>query len=351
MKQPIWRVIKWFLFRIDPETAHRLVVSLIKVGIKLGNWPLRISGGTCRGHFLGKDSVKNSKGVEVLGMKLSSPLGLAAGFDKDAEVVRGLPSLGFGFAEIGTVTPRPQPGNNRPRLFREPTQQALFNRMGFNGLGAALVSERLAKAKPFLPSGFGVGVNIGKNKDTPLEKAAADYVRAAIPFQGLADYMVVNVSSPNTPGLRSLQTVEALKPILDGVNEVISQWQKRPPLLLKIAPEVMGEALSNLLRDGETLGIDGWVLTNTLSGVIHHKGQDYQGGWSGGPLTIPARTRLIEARQMTRLPIISVGGILSPEEAVERIRLGADLVQIYSGWIYGGPSFPVSVAQKLSEAH
>lgn len=348
MQQPIWRMIKWFLFRIDAETAHRMVVSLIKVGIRLGNCPLRISGGTCLGHSVVKISERGSREIEVLGMRLSSRLGLAAGFDKDAEVVRGLPALGFGFAEIGTVTPRPQSGNNRPRLFREPAKQALFNRMGFNGLGASLVSERLGKAKPFLPSGFCVGVNIGKNKDTPLDEAAADYVKAAIPFQGLADYMVVNVSSPNTPGLRSLQTVEALKPILGGVNDVISQWERRPPLLLKIAPEVMGESLSHLLQEGEMLGVDGWVLTNTLSGMIYHQGQDYQGGWSGGPLTIPARTRLIEARQVTRLPIISVGGILSAEEAVERCRLGADLIQIYSGWIYGGPAFPVKVARELS---
>lgn len=350
MRHWFWGIIKGFLFRIEPEVAHRIVVMLIRLGIWMGNWPLRISGGTI---FSGAQSSGHSSGsqnIEVFGLRFKSRLGLAAGFDKDAEVVQGLPALGFGFAEIGTVTPRPQPGNDRPRLFRDPSQKALFNRMGFNGMGANLVSKRLAQSKPLLPSEFRVGVNIGKNKDTPLEESASDYVKAAIPFEGLADYMVVNVSSPNTPGLRSLQTVEALKPILEGVQGVISSWDRRPPLLLKLAPEVSGEELNSLIQNIEKLGIDGWVLTNTLSGVLRHENREYSGGWSGGPLTVYSRHRLIEARQATKLPIISVGGILSPQEAVERYHLGAELVQIYSGWIYEGPGFPNAVSQELTQA-
>lgn len=350
MRHWFWGMVKGFLFRIEPEVAHRMVVMLIRLGIRMGNWPLRISGGTV---FSGAQSLGHSSGsqsIEVFGLHFQSRVGLAAGFDKDAEMVRGLPALGFGFAEIGTVTPRPQPGNERPRLFRDTSQNALFNRMGFNGMGSNIVSMRLAQAKPFLPTEFRVGVNIGKNKDTPLDEAASDYVKAAIPFQGLADYMVVNVSSPNTPGLRSLQTVEALKPILDGVQGVLSSWARRPPLLLKLAPEVSGEELITLIQNIESLGIDGWVLTNTLSGILRHEGREYLGGWSGGPLTAHSRHRLIEARQATKLPIISVGGILSPEEAVERYRLGAELVQIYSGWIYEGPGFPNAVSSKLTQA-
>jgi dihydroorotate dehydrogenase len=343
MQKWIWGIIKWFLFRLEPETAHRIAANLLKSTGLLGSLPLRICGGVTAGAL-------PAQSRNILGMDFGSRVGLAAGFDKDAELVRSLPALGFGFAEIGTVTPRPQPGNDRPRLFRDPSRQALFNRMGFNGQGAELVARHLAAAKPALSSDFKVGVNIGKNKDTPLEDAASDYIKAIGPFEGLADYVVVNVSSPNTPGLRSLQTIEGLKPILEGVKTVLSGWKITPPLLLKIAPEITGEGLSQLIQDVERLGIHGWVLTNTLSGTIQQGGREFSGGWSGGPLTVEARQRLIEARAATKLPIISVGGILSPEEAVERCRLGADLVQVYSGWVYGGPCFPVAVRRALAKA-
>jgi dihydroorotate dehydrogenase len=286
---------------------------------------------------------------KVFGMTFRSRVGLAAGFDKDAEIVTALPSLGFGFAEIGTVTPRPQPGNERPRLFRDPVRASVFNRMGFNGAGAEVVSRRLAgvKEQGHLPPHFRVGVNLGKNKDTSLECAASDYAKAASHFKDLADYMVVNVSSPNTPGLRSLQTIEALRPIIAAVHEIISRWSRKPPLLLKIAPELQGESLAQLITELESskdAPIDGWILTNTLGG--EHRGQ--VGGWSGGVLTEQSRKSLIDARAVSRLPIISVGGILTAEEAMERLRLGADLVQIYSGWIYGGPSFPALLSEKIA---
>lgn len=342
MRAALWKLLRGILFRMDAETAHRLTLSLIRLGTHPGGAPLRIASGAERRH-------RPESEVQALGMKFRSRVGLAAGFDKDAEILTALPSLGFGFAEIGTVTPRPQPGNERPRLFRDPSRRAIFNRMGFNGLGAAIVSRNLRAALPGLPEGFQVGVNIGKNKDTSLEDAASDYSRAAAEFEGLASYLVINVSSPNTPGLRSLQTAEALRPIVGGVGEVISKWKRRPPLLLKLAPEVRGEELAQLMPAVEAMGIDGWVLTNTLSGKIVSGGHEYAGGWSGGLLTEESLSRLREARAISRLPLISVGGIMSPRDALDRIRAGADLVQVYSGWIYGGPSFPAEIGRFIAE--
>lgn len=339
----IWNGIKRILFSFDAETIHRITAFFIQLGIKLGGAPLRIaSGAPAPG-----ESAPPSERKQVLGLDFLAPVGLAAGFDKDAEILRGLPDLGFGFAEIGTVTPRPQPGNPRPRLFRDPSRQAIFNRMGFNGLGAAVVSARLRKIRPSLPDAFRVGVNVGKNKDTSLEDAARDYADAVRAFEGLSDYVVINVSSPNTPGLRSLQALEALKPIIGAVEEVIGAWVKRPPLLLKLAPEVRGEELGEILSGAERMGVNGWILTNTLGGTIRWNGQDLAGGWSGAILAEEARNRLIEARAVSRLPIISVGGILSVDEALARIRAGADLVQIYSGWIYRGPKFPMEIRKAL----
>ncbi len=349
MRSAFWALLKWILFKFDAEAVHRLSVSLIRLGASLGGWILRlVSGASARARIeLSAPAQLPSPLPRVWGIEFASCLGLAAGFDKDAEILSGLPELGFGFAEIGTVTPRPQPGNDRPRLFRDIERQAIFNRMGFNGLGATIVSERLAKIKPTLPTAFRVGVNVGKNKETSNEEAARDYAHAAKAFEGLADYLVINVSSPNTPGLRALQTAEALKPIVGSVLEGISGWKHVPPLLLKLAPEVRGDALTELIRAAEGWGIQGWVLTNTLAGTWGAE-KAVAGGWSGGPLTQKSRESLVEARLATRLPIISVGGILTPNEAVQRRELGADLVQIYTGWILGGPDFPVRVSRALA---
>jgi dihydroorotate dehydrogenase len=335
----LWSLAKRFLFLLDAERAHRLTVAMIRLGIRLGGVPLRIASG---GSFQGSAAAEP---VRVFGLEFQSRVGLAAGFDKDAEVLQGLPHLGFGFAEIGTVTPRPQSGNDRPRLFRDPSQSSLFNRMGFNGQGAEIVSANLRYVKPRLPSGFRVGVNVGKNKDTPAEDAARDYGLATAAFKGLADYLVINVSSPNTPGLRALQTVEALKPIVGAVSDVAGRWSVRPPVLLKLAPEVRGEELASVIEAVEAWGIDGWILTNTLAGTW--RAPALAGGWSGGILTERSRSSLIDARSVARKPIISVGGILSPEEATARIHAGASLVQLYSGWVFRGPGFPAQVAKAL----
>ncbi|OFZ52782.1 MAG: dihydroorotate dehydrogenase (quinone) [Bdellovibrionales bacterium RIFOXYC1_FULL_54_43] len=340
-----WRVVKKVLFRLDPENVHSAFIRLIRIGIRLRGVPLRIASGEAQ-----PPRLVSSASKIVFGMEFRSRVGLAAGFDKDAEVLLGLPDLGFGFAEVGTVTPRAQPGNSRPRLFRDPARAALFNRMGFNNLGAEVVARNIAEARGGLPSTFRVGVNIGKNRDTPLEEASSDYSKAVKPFETLADYVVINVSSPNTPGLRSLQTVEAIRSITGAVIDVILRWKKPVPLLLKLAPEIQGHDLKKLMAAAESAGINGWVLTNTLGGGFETPRETLSGGWSGGPLTNEARRALVEARSQTRLPIVSVGGILTPQEAVARCRCGAELIQIYSGWIFGGPSFPSRLRRALSEA-
>ncbi len=347
MRAWIWGCLKWLLFRLDPEAVHRLMVGIMRLGVRAGPLPLRIASGAPALRLDGPG------GADVFGLRFASRLGLAAGFDKDAELVEALPSLGFGFAEIGTVTPRPQAGNDRPRLFRAPERHAIFNRMGFNGLGAELVSRRLREARERLPDSFRVGVNLGKNKDTPAENAADDYIRACRAFEALSDYLVINVSSPNTPGLRALQSVQALQPIVEGVVAVVAGWRKRVPVCLKLAPELF-MASQRASLDGffpalERWGVDGWVLTNTLGGEIDLKdGNPLSGGWSGGPVGALSVDALKVARGLTRLPIISVGGILSVEDARERLALGADLIQVYTGWIYGGPSFPATISQGIS---
>lgn len=342
MRALLWGVLKFILFKFDAESVHNLITRLLNIPLPFRGTLLRVVSGTTKQKT---DEAHVQSLPVVFGLTFQSRVGLAAGFDKNAELVVQLADLGFGFAEIGTVTPRPQPGNDRPRLFREPNKAALFNRMGFNNLGAILVARNLEKARPKLPAHFRVGVNLGKNKDTPLEQAHKDYLMAARAFEGLADYIVINVSSPNTPGLRSLQTPEALKPIVHDLSELLSGWKSRPPLLLKLAPEVEGNEFAELLQSSELAGINGWILTNTLGGSwsIGQGREAIFGGWSGGPLTQFSRERLVEGRKLTSLPIISVGGILSPADAKLRLAIGADLIQVYTGWIYRGPSFPIEI--------
>ncbi len=348
LRDHLWKIVKWFLFKLDAERAHRLTVRLIQIGSSFGKAPLRLASGLHR-----KEEISGFEGQfpKVFGFEFKSRVGLAAGFDKNAEILTALPALGFGFAEVGTITPRPQPGNDLPRLFRDPKNSAIFNRMGFNGLGAEIVSRQLARARENLPLNFRVGVNLGKNKDTPLENAWEDYVLAAKAFEGLADYLVINVSSPNTPGLRSLQSIESLRPIVNEVVQLIGKWKVKPPLLIKVAPEIESVDLAQLIQTVEPWGVDGWILTNTLGGEMKAGEKTLAGGWSGKPLSQLSRKRLVEARKATQKAIISVGGILSAEEAEERLNLGADLIQIYTGWIFQGPSFPVILSRKVTKGY
>jgi dihydroorotate dehydrogenase len=330
----LWRCFSRVIFRLDAELVHDFSVFILSL------WKF----------FLRKQGSKRSSAIgsrdlsrRVWDKLFLSPVGLAAGFDKNAKILPVLPKLGFGFAEIGTVTPRPQRGNPKPRLFRISRDQKIFNRMGFNNDGAVKVAGRIKKALPYLPESFRVGINIGKNKETSLEGAAEDYLEAVKPFRGLVDYVVINISSPNTPGLRALQSVENVGPIIDSVKTEVSQWDFPPPVFLKLAPEVRGDDLRSILSFGERVGISGWVLTNTLGGEF----QLETGGWSGSVLTTLSSEVLVEARSYTQLPIISVGGILTPNDAVDRFSHGASLVQIYSGWIFSGPSLPFEIQKEI----
>ncbi len=278
---------------------------------------------------------------------LPNPVGLAAGFDKNADILPYLPYFGFGQVEIGTVTPKPQGGNEKPRLFRIPKDKMLFNRMGFNNLGAGLISERVRKAKPKLPKDFLVGVNLGKNKSTPDEEAASDYAKVAKAFLDCADFFVINVSSPNTPGLRSLQNPEALTKIVLSVQKVLNEAGVSIPLYVKLAPEIEGDLLKSIIQTLEAIKITGFVLTNTLGGSFSLPNKDLTGGYSGQNLSSIALQRLKEAKTYTSLPIISVGGVMNEEQALERMKEGASAVQLYTGWIYQGPFFPKKVLRTL----
>ncbi len=306
----MWSLARALLFMIPAEEAHGVGKVLMRMLARFIPAPRKIQ---------------------------NNPIGLAAGFDKNAELLDVLPKFGFGHVEIGTVTPRPQGGNPRPRLFRNAENKTLFNRMGFNNLGAGIVSGRVRRIRPKLPEGFKVGINLGKNKDTPDESAAEDYAAAARSFLDLADYFVINVSSPNTPGLRALQTPEALIPILNRVRSEIESTGRSIPVWVKLAPELTGTELQTLIEALDRGGASGFILTNTQGGVYIDEGKELTGGWSGQNLTTHSRQRLIEARSYTRLPLISVGGIMTPEEALERFRAGASEIQLYTGFVYGGP--------------
>ncbi|GLY88453.1 quinone-dependent dihydroorotate dehydrogenase [Actinoallomurus iriomotensis] len=328
------------LRRLPAETVHRLSFR----GLRL----LAVVPGVLalvRRRYGPRDPVLR---VRALGLEFPSPLGLAAGFDKDAEAYEALGAFGFGFVEIGTVTARAQPGNPRPRLFRLPKDRALINRMGFNNDGARAAADRLKGRRRSV-----VGVNIGKTKVVPEAEAAADYVESTERLAALADYLVVNVSSPNTPGLRNLQAVEHLRPLLEQVRQAARRTTPRHvPLLVKIAPDLADadvDAVADLALD---LGLDGVIATNT---TISRTGltdahADETGGLSGAPLrerSLEVLRRLRE-RAGDRLVLISVGGIETADDAWERLQAGATLVQAYTGLIYGGPSWPRRINRDLA---
>lgn len=280
---------------------------------------------------------------EVMGLTFRNPVGLAAGFDKDARYIRECALLGFGFVEIGTVTPRPQPGNPKPRLFRLPADHALINRMGFNNDGAEEAARRLARTPR--PSGFVVGGNIGKNKDTPNEHAVKDYTTCLRILHEHVDYFVVNVSSPNTPGLRDLQEKQPLRTLLLELQDHNARWGRPKPLLLKISPDLNPTQLDDIVEIAGQARLAGLVATNTtisrsgLTTPAPEVDQIGAGGLSGPPLRDRAASVLqyLHLHRPAHCALIGVGGIDSQETARARVKDGADLIQIYTGFVYEGP--------------
>jgi dihydroorotate dehydrogenase len=360
----LYRVV---LRRLPAEGAHRAGFWVIRAvaGVPGGAWAL--------GRWLGaRDPVLR---VRALGLEFPGPVGLAAGFDKDARGVAGLGALGFGFVEVGTVTARAQAGNDRPRLFRLTADRALVNRMGFNNEGAVAAAARLGRVRggrvrrggALAGAGRGgragagrgviVGVNIGKSRVVTEEGAAADYAASARAVAGVADYVVVNVSSPNTPGLRDLQAVGRLRPVLVAVREALdAAAERRVPLLVKIGPDLADADVDAVADLALELGLDGIVATNTtvsrdgLASSPRDVAAAGGGGLSGAPLRGRALEvlRLLHARGGGRLVLIAVGGIESPDDAWERLRAGATLVQGYTGFIYGGPLWPRRMHEGLA---
>ena len=342
------------LRRVPAEAAHLAAFGLIRV---FGRVP-----GAARllGRWLGpRDPVLR---VRALGLEFPGPLGLAAGFDKDARGTRGLAALGFGFVEVGTVTARAQPGNPRPRMFRLTADRALVNRMGFNNAGAAAAAARLGRAR----GGQVVGVNIGKTRAVPDADAAADYAASARAVAAVAGYVVVNVSSPNTPGLRDLQAADRLRPVLVAVRSALDaavpgRPQGRVPLLVKIAPDLADADVDAVADLALELGLDGIIATNTtvsrdgLASPAAEVAAAGAGGLSGPPLRARslAVLRRLHARAGDRLVLIAAGGIETPDDAWERLRAGATLVQAYTAFVYGGPLWPrrmhAGLARRLAQ--
>ncbi len=341
----MYRLIKPIFFKFDPEKVHHFVVKGLKWFnnyFPFGKNILRLSFGV------------NNKNLakEVFGINFKNPVGLAAGFDKNAEYVAAMSNLGFGFIEVGTVTPLPQPGNDKPRMFRLPKDQALINRMGFNNKGLAVVAANLKLLKNKHPE-IVVGGNIGKNKITPNQDAVKDYIKCFDGLYNVVDYFVVNVSSPNTPGLRALQEKEPLKNILNTLQKRNLKNAITRPILLKIAPDLTIEQLNDIIEIVAETGIAGIIATNTTitrDNLISSTAATQQaGGLSGLPVKNRATEviRYLAQKSDNAFPIIGVGGIHSAQDAKEKIEAGASLVQLYTGFIYQGPGLIKRICKAL----
>ena len=321
------------LFRLDPETAHR--VALRALSLAAATAPGRTA---LRARF----AVPAADPVEVFGLRFPNRVGLAAGYDKDGDGWRGLACLGFGHIEVGTVTPRPQPGNPRPRVFRLPRSRSLINRMGFPGDGAARVQERLRRRRD---DEVVLGVNIGKQKTTPLEEAVHDYTELMDVFAPVADYLAVNISSPNTPGLRRLQEPEFLGGLLGTLrerrDELTGRLGRPLPVLVKLAPDLHDDQLAAAVDAVLESGLDGIIATNTTvsrAGLDHPMAGE-EGGLSGAALTRRSTEVLAAIHRRTggSLPLVGVGGVMGPDDARAKLEAGATLVQVWTGLVYEGP--------------
>lgn len=344
--QALYPLVRPLLFSIDAERAHSLVASMLARAHR---------SRALRAVLIGESTERLP--VTVLGHTFSNPVMMAAGFDKHATMYNALYALGFGAVEVGTFTAKAQPGNERPRLFRLPRDRALINRMGFNNDGAAagrVAIESVERAK-----GLVLGVNIGKSKVVPIERAAEDYAESARQLGALADYLVVNVSSPNTPGLRSLQTVEQLAPIIAAVRASLREVGASPAVLVKIAPDLANEEIDAVADFAVRQGLDGIIATNTTVareglGLVSDPARLAAigaGGLSGPPLRARSLTVLkrLRARVGDKLVLIAAGGIENADQAWESVRAGASLVQVYTAFVYKGPSLARELTRGLRE--
>lgn len=319
--------LKSLLFLLDPELAHRITINYLKT-IKSKK-------------FESYDILKSN----VFGLNFSNPVGIAAGFDKNAEVAQNLINLGFGFSEVGTVTPYPQPGNPKPRIFRLKDDEAIINRLGFNSVGFDQVKSRLGKINDTI-----IGVNIGANKDS--KDFSEDYIKGIKFFSTLASYITINISSPNTPGLRSLEILENLDVLLDKINNLDKEdLFIKTPILLKISPDLNSDNLKYLCERVLSSKIDGLIVSNTtIARDSIADNIDQSGGLSGRPLFKSSTQQLRRVFKYTngRIPLIGVGGIDSAEKAYEKIKNGASLVQLYTGLVYNGPNLIKDINKNLS---
>jgi len=365
----MYKLIRSLLFKLDPEIAHHLTLQLMRSG---GLQPFNA--------LLRMLYAVPSKPVEAFGLNFKNPVGLAAGYDKDGIAVRGLSALGFGHIEVGTVTPCPQDGNPRPRVFRLVKDEAVINRMGFPGKGADFVAmslrasagrvsrqrwdvsrpsdrgnfptnEEIASTATQSRNDIVLGLNLGKNKDTPLEEAASDYIKLMQTFSPLADYLTINISSPNTVGLRRLQGRVMLETLLGEIAAARRTSHVVCPILVKLAPDLTDEELDDALGVILDTGMDGVIATNTTIArpELRSKHRGETGGLSGSPLRVQSEAMLekIVRRVDGRVPVVSVGGIMSPEDAKRRLDMGATLVQVYTGMIYRGPGLVRKIVRSL----
>lgn len=326
----LYPLAKAFLFKLDPEEAHHFTIHNLQLAGKFPGLLKLASGGVVQHPSLHR---------HLFGLDFPNPVGLAAGLDKNGEAIDEFGAMGFGFVEIGTVTPKPQPGNDKPRLFRLVKDKALINRMGFNNIGADAAAARLSHRK----SKVIVGANIGKNKATDNEYAIRDYEYCFKVLFDYADYFVVNVSSPNTPGLRALQDKDSLAAILNSLQEINHGKPATKPLLLKIAPDLTNEQIDDVISVVQQTKIQGLIATNTtiarapLSYTQQQIEQFGAGGLSGAPLTQRSTEIIRHIKGNSNIPVIGVGGIMNVQDALDKLQAGADLIQLYSGFIYAGP--------------
>ncbi len=335
----MYSIIVRILFILTPEAAHTFTMQFMRIILY---FPVIKP--------LLKYIYKNEKPVKFLGLTFKNKAGLAAGFDKNAKYLETLEAFGFGFVEIGTVTPKPQSGNEKPRLFRLLSDKALINRMGFNNEGVDAIYHRLKNRNTSII----IGGNIGKNKSTPNEEAANDYALCFQKLYDVCDYFVINVSSPNTPGLRALQDKEELKKIISRLmvirGEFINEGKTQKPILLKIAPDLTNEQLDEVVEVADDTFLDGLIATNTtisrdqLTTELENIAKIGAGGLSGAPLTKKSTEVLRYLRTKTKIPIMATGGVMNAADAKEKLAAGAQLVQVYTGFIYSGPSLIKEIA-------